>query len=116
MNNSIVFISMIITVLYHVLKMWILDKEEVELTEQGRKIRFWGSLILAAIFLIVFVILSVKSMSLINKWFVMLVVIVALGFHAFVEWKYRKGSKLYTIDLILLIVGIGLVYLFYFYW
>lgn len=114
MNNAIVFITLILAVMYNILNIWVLNKEGIRLTEKGRKLRIWGSLTLTAVFLLSFITIVSNSLENLEKWYYLMVILIATGFNTFVEWKYRKGSKMYTIDVILLIVGVSLVYLFYF--
>ncbi|WP_082687105.1 DUF4181 domain-containing protein [Bacillus sp. FJAT-27445] len=43
------------------------------------------------------------------KWFWILVVIMARGFHGFIEWKYIKGSKQFIVSIVEVLIGVVLV-------
>ncbi|MGZ9585849.1 DUF4181 domain-containing protein [Paenibacillus marinisediminis] len=109
---AIGFISIILALSDLILRKWIAGTKKVELPDEGKKVEKWGKIILATIGIITVIIfldldiLDADAM----KWFWMVVIITAFGFQSFIDWKYLKGSKLYIVSLINLILGVILVY------
>jgi hypothetical protein len=76
----------------------------------GKNINRWvkGLVALIAIWIYFFVLDDATDHNTI-KWFWLILFLVAMGFQAFMEWRYLKGSKEYLISLIL--VAFGLIYI-----
>lgn len=72
----------------------------------GWRMYWWikGSLVVIALCCYFFV-LDLTDYILLKR-FLFVTFILALGFDAFMDWKYMKGSKEYLISLLLLAVGI----------
>lgn len=105
---TIAYISIILTLSHLILRKWIAGTERDELSEEGKKVDKWGKIILASIsFITAIILLDLESAM---KWFWIVIIIAAVGFQSFIDWKYQKGSKQYIISLIVLIQGVTLVY------
>jgi|AraplaMF_Col_mLB_1032019.scaffolds.fasta_scaffold05845_4 Domain of unknown function (DUF4181) len=110
---TIAFIVIILSLTNWILKKWVTDMKNEELSDEGKKVNRWVKIILSTICVISVVfflnleILDSDAM----KWFWMIVILAAVGSESFIEWKYLKGSKQYLISLIVLFLGEILVYL-----
>ncbi|WP_078593015.1 DUF4181 domain-containing protein [Evansella clarkii] len=86
-------------------------EEEVKISETpGRKIDFWGRVIISVstIIMLIFV-FSLEGIEPI-KWFFAVYFLLLYGFQAFMEWKYLKDSKEYIATLAALAVGLIFVF------
>lgn len=80
----------------------------------GKNINRWVKGLLAVISIcIFFFILDTTNINSL-KWFLLIFFIIAMGQHAFIEWRYLKGSKEYVISLIKLAVGLIYILIFVF--
>jgi hypothetical protein len=81
---------------------------------KGKSIQLWGNTLICITTLIVlsFVYFSENSSDILVKAFFVIFLILALGFKAFLEWKFLKSYKKHQATLITLIVGIIFTVLF----
>lgn len=89
--------------------------EELKISDtNGKNINRWvqGLLFVISLCVFFFVLDTTNINSL--KWFWLILFIVAMGQHAFIEWRYLKGSKEYVISLIKLAVGLIYILIFIF--
>lgn len=89
--------------------------EELKISDtNGKNINRWvqGLLFVISLCIFFFILDTTNINSL--KWFWLIVFIVAMGQHAFIEWRYLKGSKEYVISLIKLAVGLIYILIFIF--
>lgn len=89
--------------------------EELKISDtNGKNINRWvqGLLFVISLCVFFFVLDTTNINSL--KWFWLILFIVAMGQHAFIEWRYLKGSKEYIISLIKLAVGLIYILIFIF--
>lgn len=110
--TTIAFIAIILTLANGIISKWVVDTGKEELPAEGKKVDMWGKIILASIGIIsLIIILNIEDIDrIITKWFWMVFIILAVGFQAFIDWKYLKGSKQYIVSLIVLILGVILGY------
>ncbi|RKP53122.1 DUF4181 domain-containing protein [Cohnella endophytica] len=80
----------------------------------GKNINRWvkGLLAFISLFIFFFVLDTTNINTL--KWFWLILFLVAMGQHAFMEWRYLKGSKEYITSLIKLAVGLIYIFIFLF--
>jgi hypothetical protein len=98
-----------------ILRKYILAEGSEKISDtNGKNVNRWvkGLLVLIAI-CIYFFVLDTTDYSTI-KWFWLIFFSVAIGFQAFMEWKYLKDSKEYIISLIILAVGLIYICVFIF--
>ncbi|MNK68985.1 hypothetical protein D3C87_883650 [compost metagenome] len=72
-----------------------------------------GKVILSLIAIACIVIMAVKDKLQGDtlKWVLIFIIIITIGFQAFVDWKYRKSSKeQYIASLIVLVIGVTLAF------
>ena len=93
------------------LRLLIIKNEKAEIGEDGSKVNLWGKLVIALIAIPIssFIIMTNNLESQVMKWFFVLLVIVALGFQSFIDWKYLKGSKRFVVSIVVGIIGVVLV-------
>ncbi|SDT24681.1 protein of unknown function [Paenibacillaceae bacterium GAS479] len=105
---TILMIVSILSLSHWILRKWVFRIEKEELSRRGKKVNFWGiTLILLASIYIIF---SDTYENYDLKSFWMLFVLISKGFHSFIDWKYREGSKEYIVTLLVLVIGEVLVY------
>ncbi|USB33062.1 DUF4181 domain-containing protein [Paenibacillus sp. YPG26] len=107
-----VIIIIILSISQYLLRRWIVGAEaKDELPRAGKRVDLWGKVILLLIAMIWAVNLIVEDRLTddIFKWFMIAIIVLATGFQAFVDWKYRKSSKEYIVSLIVLVMGVVLV-------
>ncbi|RED52986.1 DUF4181 domain-containing protein [Cohnella lupini] len=98
-----------------ILKKYIVPGESQSISDtNGKNINRWvkGFLALIAICIYFFALKTTDYNA--TKWFWLIVFLVAIGFQAFMEWKYLKDSKEYIISLILLALGLIYICIFIF--
>ena len=108
----VALLPIILWLSHYFLRVKIFKIGKEELWGQGKKVALWGNGILAIIFIVILIVLMASGISdwEIKKWFWMSVILASLGFQAFVEWKYLKGSKQYWVSFIVCILGEVLVF------
>lgn len=107
-------IAITLSISFYLLRRWLVgDAEQDELSRTGRKVDLWGKVILVVIVFACIVIMAIEDRlgGGTLKWFIIITLILSGGFRAFVDWKYRKGSKEYLASLIVLALGVTLVLL-----
>lgn len=103
-------IVIILSISHLVLRKFWIGSEKEEISREGKKINLWGKAILAFIAIITnFIILTYYSEGSVMKWFFIILIIVALGFQSWIDWKYVKNSKQYKVSIMVLILGVILV-------
>lgn len=111
MVGKLALIVIVLTVAHLALKIWIVGKEKEEMPEAGKNVGLWGKSAFAVLAISIYFVLIMtgRTEGELIKWFLMLLIIMAVGFQSFLEWKYLKGSKQYIVSLIVLILGVILV-------
>ncbi|MEN2767337.1 DUF4181 domain-containing protein [Ornithinibacillus xuwenensis] len=110
--GKIGLISLIIAITYLILrKIFVGDesnseKDNKSVPEERKYIELWGSIILAVIAIPIVIFIDVKLF----KCFLIIFMIAIFSFHSYIDWKYRKGSKLYIVSIITMVIGILLAY------
>ncbi|WP_054027713.1 DUF4181 domain-containing protein [Bacillus sp. FJAT-28004] len=108
MGGKIGLIAIFLVFTSLILRKWLVGAEKAELSDRGKKVRVWGSIIIALIAFTIIILGDLEGNAL--KWFLMLLIITNAGFQSFIDWKYLKGSKEYIVSLIVLLIGVALVY------
>ncbi|UTR12649.1 DUF4181 domain-containing protein [Evansella sp. LMS18] len=106
-----IFLFAVIVLIEHFWKKRLRGDEEVKISDTpGRKMDFWGRVIISVscIIMLIFV-FSLEGTEPI-KWFFAVYFLLLYGFQAFMEWKYLKGSKEYIATLTVLAVGLIFVF------
>ncbi|URN95661.1 MAG: DUF4181 domain-containing protein [Candidatus Pristimantibacillus lignocellulolyticus] len=113
--TTILLISLFLTLTHWILRKEIVDTDREELTEAGKKVNMWGKIILVTIgFITVIILFSLDELyGDVMKRFIIIFIIMALGFQTFIDWKFLKGTREYIVSLIVLILGVNLVYFLY---
>lgn len=97
-----------------IIKKYILVEESNKISDtDGKSINRWVKGLLTFITLCMFFVLDTTNINTL-KWFWLIVFLVAMGQHVFMEWRYLKGSKEYIISLIKLAVGLIYIFIFIF--
>lgn len=107
-------IVLLLTVFFNlILRIWTVGLGRLELPEEGKETAIWGRIILAAIGIIgVFIFYATGAADQpAMKWFWMLFMLAAIGFQAFLDWRYLKGTKNYIVTLTTLVFWEVLAYL-----
>ncbi|MFE0505276.1 DUF4181 domain-containing protein [Peribacillus butanolivorans] len=81
------------------------EKKKISETS-GKIVDRWGRGVILVIILCTFPSVSTNDMN----WFLILNLILLLGFQSILEWKYLKNSKQYVTTLIFLILGVIIMY------
>ena len=110
MGGKIGIICILLAFSFLVLRIWLVGTEKKELPEEGKKVDIWGKIILGLIGVITFFVFINGSEVNAMKWFWMLLIVAAMSFQSFIDWKYLKGSKQYIASIIVLVIGVTLVY------
>jgi hypothetical protein len=112
MGISISILVILLAVLTPLLRKWIVGTDRYIDETDGRRVDFWGRIILAVIFfcLLFFVIDTSEEMTV--KWFFIIFFTIITAFQSIVEWKYLKNSKEYVVTLLLWLIGIIYFFLF----
>lgn len=104
---AVLLFILILAVLNPLLKDWIIGEKREKISEtDGRIINITGNLILVfiAIYSLLFVLDRSEEKTI--KWFFFILMIIVYLFNAFLEWKYLKNSKEFTVTLLLLLFGL----------
>lgn len=109
MGVKIGLISVILAFTNLFLRKWLVGTGKQQLSEQGKRVSIWGTIIIALFAIIMIILLDDTEIN-IMKWLMMLLIIIAVGFQCFIDWKYLKGTKVWIVSLSLLIMGVTLVY------
>jgi hypothetical protein len=108
--GAVVLLCVLLVAAHWILRILITGDEELQLPEDGQDANLIGKIILALIGVIssIIIILVDGVEGEMMKWFWMIFIFIALGFQAFIEWKYLKGSKRYLVSVIVCLIGVGL--------
>jgi hypothetical protein len=109
------FLVILLAVIELIIKKFIFVEESYKISDtDGKTINRWVKGLLGCLSLcILFFVLDTTNIDAI-KWFWFITFIVAMGQHAFMEWRYLKNSKEYMISLIKLAVGVIYIFIFVF--
>ncbi|MBQ4898829.1 DUF4181 domain-containing protein [Paenibacillus sp. Marseille-P2973] len=108
----IIVICILLAFFHLILRICIVDKEQKELPEEGKELSIWSKLIFALIGIVAFIIILIADGSdgMAMKWFWMILVVVALGLQAFIDWKYIRASRQHIVSVIVLVLGVIMFY------
>lgn len=110
MGLSVPFLALIVGIANLIVGKLIIRGERRKISEtEGKYIQIWGLSIIAIIGLGSLFILDIFDPHMM-KWFWLGFLILAIGFQAFLDWKFLKDSKEYVVSLIILVIG--LIYIF----
>lgn len=108
--GAIVLLCVVLTSAHWILRILFTGDEEMELLadEDGNDVALYGRIILSLMGIITFITIMVVDgvEGVIMKWFWIVFIAMALGFQAFIDWKYWKGSKRYIVSLCVLVIGV----------
>ncbi|KJB88110.1 hypothetical protein AZ66_09270 [Paenibacillus sp. E194] len=97
MNNSsiILFIVIFIQLLRQILSRLIIGYEKTEIREEGKKLQWWGLILVAIIYLGVFFLYYhyIYSNIIVLKMFWISFLTISGAFNFFIEWKYSSNRK-----------------------
>lgn len=108
---AFIILFAVIVLIDHFWKKRLRGDVKVKISETpGRKIDFWGRVIISVstIIMLIFV-FSLEGIEPI-KWFFAVYFLLLYGFQAFMEWKYLKDSKEYIATLAALAVALIFVF------
>ena len=89
------------------------NRRKVSETE-GKYIQIWGLVVIAILGICsIFFFVDILDANVL-KWFWLFFLILTVGFHSFLEWKFLRESKEYVVSLIVLMIGIIYILLFMF--
>jgi hypothetical protein len=112
MGISISILVILLAVLAPLLRKWIVGTDRYIDETDGRRVDFWGRIILVTIFLVLLFFVMDTSDETIVKWFFIIALTITTAFQSIIEWKYLKNSKEFVVTLILWVIG--LIYFFLF--
>jgi hypothetical protein len=112
MGISISILVILLAVLAPLLRKWIVGMDRYISETDGRRIDFWGRVILAILFLLILFFVIDTSNETIVKWFFIIALTIITAFQSIIEWKYLKNSKEFVVTLLLWLIG--LIYFFLF--
>jgi hypothetical protein len=112
MGISISILVILLAVLAPLLRKWIVGYERYISETNGRRIDFWGRIILVIIFLLLLLFVIDPSDETTLKWFFIVFLTIMAVFQSIIERKYLKNSKEYIVTLLLWIIGIIYFFLF----
>jgi hypothetical protein len=112
MGISISILVILLAVLAPLLRKWIVGTDRYIDETDGRRVDFWGRIILVIIFLVLLFFVMDTSDETIVKWFFIIALTITTAFQSIIEWKYLKNSKEFVVTLILWVIG--LIYFFLF--
>jgi hypothetical protein len=112
MGISISILVILLAVLAPLLRKWIVGTDRYIDETDGRRVDFWGRIILVIIFLVLLFFVVDTSDETIVKWFFIIALTITTAFQSIIEWKYLKNSKEFVVTLILWVIG--LIYFFLF--
>lgn len=109
------FLVLILSISYYFLRIWIVGPDREKLSDDGNELNIKVKLILALIALItgIIIMLADGAQGNVMKWFWIVLIIIALGFQSFIDWRFLKHTKHHFVSLILLVEGVVLVYFFF---
>ncbi|MNV68862.1 hypothetical protein D3C71_1617360 [compost metagenome] len=112
-SAGMAIIVIVLSISSYFLRKWIVGTvEQEELSRAGRKVDLWGKVLLSLIVIacIVSMVVEDRLEGAALKWLFILTIIIATGFQAFIDWRYRKGSKEYLASLAILALGVTLAF------
>jgi hypothetical protein len=112
MGISISILVILLAVLAPLLRKWIVGTDRYIDETDGRRVDFWGRIILVIIFLVLLFFVVDTSDETIVKLFFIIALTITTAFQSIIEWKYLKNSKEFVVTLILWVIG--LIYFFLF--
>jgi hypothetical protein len=112
MGISISILVFLLAVLAPLLRKWIVGTDRYISETDGRSVYFWGRVILAILFLVLFFFVIDTSDETILKWFFLIALTITTAFQSIIEWKYLKNSKEFVVTLLLWVIGLIYYFLF----
>jgi hypothetical protein len=112
MGISISILVILLAVLAPLLRKWIVGTDRYIDETDGRRVDFWGRIILVIIFLVLLFFVMDTSDETIVKWFFIIALTITTAFQSIIEWKFLKNSKEFVVTLILWVIA--LIYFFLF--
>lgn len=109
------FLVLIVSIANAILSKLILGNNRRKVSEtEGKYIQIGGLIVIAIIGLcsifFIFDILEANTM----RWFWLFFLILAVGFHAIMEWTFLRESKEYVVSLMVLMIGLIYIFMFMF--
>ncbi|WP_340003977.1 DUF4181 domain-containing protein [Paenibacillus sp. FSL K6-0276] len=106
------FLVIILSFSHLFLRIWIVGPDKEKLSDDGNELNMKGKLILVLVGLITGIIIMIAdgAQGIVMKWFWIVIIIIALGFQSFIDWKFLKHTKQHIVSLIVLVLGVVLVY------
>ncbi|KTD87374.1 DUF4181 domain-containing protein [Paenibacillus etheri] len=106
------FLILILSFSYFILRIWIVGPDKEKLSDDGNELNIKGKLILGLVGLITAIVIMIADgvQGIVMKWFWIVLIIIALGFQSFIDWKFLKHTKQHIVSLIVLVEGVVLVY------
>ena len=111
----VVVFTWVIIVTEFIARRLIVGEVRVKVREtEGKNIQIWGFIILSIIFVILLMSLAILDVKDdVMKLFWLCLVTIALGFQAFLEWKFLKGYKEYMVTLTTLTIAVIFILLLF---
>ena len=111
-NSSMIsFIVLFIVLLKSVLSRLIIGSEKTEIREEGNKLQWWGLILVAIIYLGVFILYYdyIYSNTIVLKMFWISFLTISGVFNFFIEWKYSSNRKQCIVTAIIFPLAVLLV-------
>ena len=109
------FLVLVVSIANAILSKLILGNIRRKVSEtEGKYIQRWGLVVIAIIgFSSIFFVFDILDTN-VMKWFWLFFLILTVGFHSFIEWKFLRESKEYMVSLIVLMIGVIYILIFMF--
>ncbi|OCA90522.1 hypothetical protein A8F94_01150 [Bacillus sp. FJAT-27225] len=101
MGISVSILVVLVVVLAPLLRKWIVEYDRFITETEGRRIDFWGRIVLAIAFFISLFFVKDSSDETTIKWFLIIFYTIFAAFQFIIEWKYLKNTKEFIITLLL---------------
>lgn len=111
-NSSMIsFIVLFIVLLKSILSRLIIGPEKTEIREEGKKLQWWGLILVAIIYLGVFFLYYdyIYSNTIVLKMFWISILTISGAFNFFIEWKYSSNRKQCIVTAIIIPLAVLLV-------
>ena len=106
MGISAPILVLVVSITHYIVGKIIIGKNRKKLSDtNGFIFQISGAIILLFVIFISYSFLDIMNPD-VMKWFWLCILIIILGFNAFLEWKYLNGTKEYIVTLIALAVGL----------